>query len=1203
MTNQQNNLWSQMSQGVNNMNTQVQGGLNQGMNAFGGMGQQGMNMMGQGMNTMGTLGQQGMNTMGGLGQQGMNMMGQGMNTVKNTGQQGLNTMGQMGQQGMNTMGSLGQQGMNMMGQGMNTVKNTGQQGLNTMGNMGQQGMNTVGQVGKQGVNMVGQGMNTVKNTGQQGLNTIGQVGQQGMNTVGQVGKQGVNMVGQGMNTVKNTGQQGLNTIGQVGQQGMNTVGQVGQQGMNMVGQGMNTVKNTGQQVLQGTQNLGQTVGTGIKTGGQQVLNSNVVQNAGNNIQSGINNVGTGAKVVGKGLSTGVGIVGTGMGVVGTGIQTGIKNVSSSFDTTSLEISQFAHATFNDFSGFFQSENFQDAVKIDFSDVGDAYTMTKSNLIFLTLQLAGVAKWAFDFVKFDIFRDFFQIVALFLNSIATIIPKSFINFWGRIASAVAVSFKYIKTTPLLWFWLTFVFVWISLILLKRKSQSDPDKLRDGHEVRIWEDRSKTERFSAQIFLTILISLYLPISRNCLEIITCYGKENDYIDEFEKRGGCWGTTHLIHAFFAALTMIGVTFYVPWLAYKLIKKNKPIPIEFDDEGNEKVYTDKDYESDLDKDKCPYKFLYKGYERKWAFYKVIVMVIKLLLIIPAVLLLNQVASITVTMVILFIFAILSFVTAPFIKNADDHIDQSARITTLFTVVVAFVLAVMSSKQRDNSEDDLGFALSIAHWANIGIMVFLTLLTLGWFKKKWKNMTGRLDFSDDLDYDLKRERKFRIWHPFWEGLFHSDPKYENILQRLHVEKKIAAQFGVESYQEGLIPVSKEAMLERMFAQKYLEGVDVYWDGMDPNTLRVDSKTCFGKMWIDPFPFKAIIVYDDANPVVLEDEDILTMCRMNRDPEIVAKRDIRMQLRALNGQQVFFKHTETHTKSVGSGNNKKSARVEFTFNYGKLKIKANQKLTCSAGFKVSIHYKDGEGTYQGKTFRNETATIGHSTIGILDDFVLTDELKRLLQHDENARLIEENLPTVKEEYQSYRDGLLEQRLSQTEILSWGFWFFVYNNDCLQRDYLEDYLVNFEIDEHVSQIPEEHENGLNYIYGKLQFYDSHPACSYWYCFWDDLWSHNHWMKKFKGHEEFLSPRYPTCICYRPLNKEDLEDELKEHGLKKKIKKKIIKKLYEMIDFYSEEDRSEFISHQMITPGTDYVEFQEFTYEKLGGEVQTMGADIF
>lgn len=83
----------------------------------------------------------------------------------------------------------------------------------------------------------------------------------------------------------------------------------------------------------------------------------------------------------------------------------------------------------------------------------------------------------------------------------------------------------------------------------------------------------------------------------------------------------------------------------------------------------------------------------------------------------------------------------------------------------------------------------------------------------------------------------------------------------------------------------------RKYAEEQLEGVDVYFDGV-PHDGKLDSKTKFGKMYINPFPWNATFVADDSDDVAfIWNDQFLDFARKNASPEIEAKRRIRHQLR------------------------------------------------------------------------------------------------------------------------------------------------------------------------------------------------------------------------------------------------------------------------------------------------------------------------
>jgi len=101
---------------------------------------------------------------------------------------------------------------------------------------------------------------------------------------------------------------------------------------------------------------------------------------------------------------------------------------------------------------------------------------------------------------------------------------------------------------------------------------------------------------------------------------------------------------------------------------------------------FTDEMYEDDLRTDPrqlaSPYCFIYADYERKWAFYKVIVMIIKLLLAILVVALSDKVIIQTaISLLVLIVMIGFAFYSTPFLNAQADTMEISGRIANAFTV------------------------------------------------------------------------------------------------------------------------------------------------------------------------------------------------------------------------------------------------------------------------------------------------------------------------------------------------------------------------------------------------------------------------------------------------------------------------------------------------------------------------------------------
>eukprot|EP00033_Pygsuia_biforma_P001991 GCRY01002215.1.p1 GENE.GCRY01002215.1~~GCRY01002215.1.p1 ORF type:complete len:900 (-),score=256.01 GCRY01002215.1:389-3088(-) len=832
--------------------------------------------------------------------------------------------------------------------------------------------------------------------------------------------------------------------------------------------------------------------------------------------------------------------------------------------------------------FFDDERVKVIKDVNFEAPSDVYCNFSYNVDDLERFVKGGSSFAFDFVKFDLFRDFFQILGLFLSQFTW--PSAFYDVFGRLSNIAALDVDVaLPSVPssTMFFIMVVVFI-ICYIVLYFTMKDDPDAIRHGAELVDWEDRSKKQLYIRRIVITILITLYLPITRSTFEVFMCtkpYAEiydptwtSADAIAEEDgviPRGDCTGTGYTYACIAGVISVILTTILLPLHIYRLIQKSKPQPRFFDAEGKPKVYTAQDYNDDLTADPSPYQFLYRGYERRWAFYKVIVMGIKAALSLALVILpsytTNKLLRAVVTCGILFVFATVSFVTSPFLSRIDDTIDQCSRVTTLVTGIFAFV-----------TFGGRGTLMTLLHTANLLCMIFLTLLANKILRRKWRSVFGLLEWQDKqhFEFDLDRERKIRIWHPFWRGLFLNDDTYQDQGERLNEQIRTAATVGADVYRKALLPVPHQVGAARRELIDTLEGVDVFWDGI-PEDGHLDSRSRFGKLYIEPFPFRAVIVWDDSNDYAFlsDDEDILRLCAFNKDPAIRAKVHIRKQLRALAGQQVYYYHQETHSKSVRKDNDQTvQYRVLFTFERGTLSVGANSKLPFSAGFSVSVHYRDGRGSAHGHSWSNESATIKEGALGITPAYNLTDNLSRLLTHPENSGKVTQGLKEVARVEEEYRRNLTQARVKKLQTLSDGFWYYVYSNPNMSLDQLNHYLQTVELSAEMKDLPVVHEKGFDFVYARLRYYNSHPALAFWFCLWTDFWERNNCVKFVQEAELVLCEKYPTALCYHVMPQSDLIAFLNKHQLrnesgKGKVSDVIIDQLYLALQKYVNMDHFE------------------------------------
>lgn len=158
---------------------------------------------------------------------------------------------------------------------------------------------------------------------------------------------------------------------------------------------------------------------------------------------------------------------------------------------------------------------------------------------------------------------------------------------------------------------------------------------------------------------------------------------------------------------------------------------------------------------------------------------------------------------------------------------------------------------------------------------------------------------------------------------------------------------------------------DRLHCRKHLEGVDVFWD--NPAGTRdghLDSQTMFGKMYVVPYPFHCVIVYDDASDesFIRDDDQLRNLVALNNHPEILKKKEIRVFLRALSRSQktVYFPFSRMETERVEDGTetyrdsdgNSRTRTVYSTvtflvyYNYGIISVTGDTDKYLSAGFNV-----------------------------------------------------------------------------------------------------------------------------------------------------------------------------------------------------------------------------------------------------------------
>ena len=130
--------------------------------------------------------------------------------------------------------------------------------------------------------------------------------------------------------------------------------------------------------------------------------------------------------------------------------------------------------------------------------------------------------------------------------------------------------------------------------------------------------------------ILTTLYLPLVRDCIKVLSC---DTTYVAPYYTDESWWVTTdpdyeldnsvcytsydgHIGYCILAGFCILFYLLPAPYYLYKLIQHHKPKPVFFDASGQAKTqgFTNEDYRNELAKQRRnPYKSLYSGYQRDW--------------------------------------------------------------------------------------------------------------------------------------------------------------------------------------------------------------------------------------------------------------------------------------------------------------------------------------------------------------------------------------------------------------------------------------------------------------------------------------------------------------------------------------------------------------------------------------------------------------
>lgn len=659
-------------------------------------------------------------------------------------------------------------------------------------------------------------------------------------------------------------------------------------------------------------------------------------------------------------------------------------------------------------------------------------------------------------------------------------------------------------------------------------------------------------------------------------------------------------LVICILAAILLATFTLPLPKLLVRVIAENRPTgslenaKVTHDLDGEEVPFDDKVYERLVQRDpnqlRCPYRSLYAGFEQRWSYYKVLQLVVKLVLALVIALTASDDMVLRASILCAFyacVVALTSYST-PFTDPLNNVMEISGKLTALATCIGGLV-AVCADIQRTKSRtlEIVAIVVSTAHLVNFFVMLVVLLLGMPAARLWVKNLLGWITFSDTcrgIDdapgknvlplWDLEREAKHRVWHGFWRALLLEvaqntthGAKEMSIVDRLTTLEQAIVASGihrVRAHWRGEEDAHNAKL--RQTLRSALEGVDVYWD--DATGTRdghLDSTTCFGKMYVVPYPFHCVVVYDDCKDetIIRDDVDdkkgdskLAKLLFLNFTPRIMVKRDLRHKLRVLSDEDtsINFPFSRLEQVTVPDGvvqttdvngtthTHPRFSTVTFTCYYtnGVIGVGTNgdaKGRIMAEGFRVSMTYRDGHGKavapHTGIVFEQSgrVAVMGAAHIGLTSLMVESEELRRIFE--QTKEVWEPGVPELREKFQEYRRGLQVKHAKANATLTDAFWYFVYNNSNLSREKLEKHFKRRETNPRLKLVAATHQVALDSLYLRMQFIHSHPSVTFWYIFWNDVYVRNSEMRRLRKFKPDLDPRQPTAICYHVMRRPELE----------------------------------------------------------------------
>ena len=856
--------------------------------------------------------------------------------------------------------------------------------------------------------------------------------------------------------------------------------------------------------------------------------------------------------------------------------------------------------------------------LDFNNFADKYKADIMETREQILRISGISIDActklLPLLRLEIFRDFSQIISVVFASVYIDVSgamRTASRWLGAIASSIAIDFGQAFRSPaaiqagviiaLVCAVLTLLmFIW--MVCCSGITALKMNAVRTGNEYVEFTEKAKSKTwtiFFVNATLLITMTLYLPLTQFAFQIVLCDRSSfllNYLINADTDPRACVPGENGVYTgiqVFAYIVLLWFTLGLPFFLRKQILLHVPSGSPRDPEWTNdadglrmkfdtRVYNEL-VEHDLQQVSNPFRSLYRGYAKQQCMWKVFVLIYKLVLtLVMTILSVQKVSNLAISIVSLgfmFFIFIYDYYASPFVEPMNAFMDTCGRFTTVIAALAGVINIACGANSKIASV--CGYIVLITGVLNFFVMSSIMFSGVQWFRIFIKNTFGLFSFYDscknigDLTaacaistWQVEREVKHRVWRTFWDNIF---VKYcgDDAARRLVQLQKQAIDYGIELISNHWACLDNPIIQEnRDFIMNNLEGVDLYWDASrEGRTINNISK--FGKMYVKPYPFHCVIVYDDcSDEVFLETNDeLLNFRKMQEDPSVKEKVRNRRILRALASQplpvtNVFTRWesrhvpdgTESHTDSKGKSHTKthySTISIQMHYTKGYVQVKANSDLSYSAGFVATQVYHDGHGsaikprTGQVYTESNTPATMPLTHMGFLDLTSFSVDpiawAKFLDCIKESGIDLQAHLSLLDQNDIVYRKNLMAKFEQDRLVLSNAFWFYVYNDATIVRHRLDHYFRTVETNPYLKKFADDHAQGLDYLYKRMELVDSDDETRLWFVFWEDFYVQNTNLKIVQKNANLFNPALESSICYKQLDRMTLEQWLRNIGM--------------------------------------------------------------